>query len=65
MDINALQWKDLNELLLNTDDEPTLRRWLQQTLEGGLPVYRALRIHGRLNAVRRAREIEDIKRKCA
>lgn len=64
VEVTQLSWADLNELLINTTDEKQLAKWLEETVRSGSE-YRALRVHGRLNAVRRQREIEDIKRKVA
>jgi hypothetical protein len=58
--VNALTWPKLCEAVLACEDVPTLNRWLKATVEGGQTLYRALRIHGRLNAVRRAQEIKAI-----
>ncbi len=59
-DITEIGWAELNKKLLATTDEKLLSRWLEATLASG-SLYRALRVHGRLSAVRRQREIRDIK----
>jgi hypothetical protein len=62
-DPNELSWSALCSQLLLCSDVATLQRWLAVTVTGGM-LYRALRVHGRMNAVRRAQELEEIKRKC-
>ena len=63
MNVTALSWSQLCALLLDTDNVVTLQRWLEQeTLAGKM--YRALRVHGRMNAVRRDKEIRAIKQSC-
>ena len=63
-DPNELSWSNLCSQLLLCSDVATLQRWLTITVNGGV-LYRALRVHGRMNAVRRARELAEIKRRCA
>jgi hypothetical protein len=58
--ITTVAWKQLNTDLLACDDVVRLQRWLTATIKTG-HLGRALRIHGRLTAVRRAREIQAIK----
>lgn len=49
-----------------TDDETLLSSWLREMLDGAsVSMCRALRIHGRLNGVRRAREIREIRERVA
>ena len=57
----GLSWARLNEELMATDDEVKLAAWLREALDGAsMSMGRMLRIHGRLNGVRRAREIREI-----
>jgi hypothetical protein len=58
----TMKWPELNLALTLCCDEVTLRRWLKEELKAGGPPYRALRIYGRLSAVRREREIREILR---
>ena len=62
-DPNELSWSNLCSQLLLCNDVATLQRWLAVTVTGGV-LYRALRVHGRMNAVRRAQELAEIKQKC-
>ena len=64
MDVTTLSWPALCDLLLKTDDVELMRGWLAATVKTG-STYRAMRIHGRMNGVRRAQEIEAIKRMLA
>jgi len=64
MTVTELSWPALNDALLECEDEATLRSWLTATLRQGGPPYRALRIHGRLSAVRRVRELKEIREQC-
>jgi len=57
----GLGWLELNALLLECDDLDTLQRWLEQAMVGSNSVRRALRVHGRLCAVRRAVEVRAIR----
>ena len=57
----SLSWRDLNTTLLECEDVPTLRRWLSEVVAEGRSLHRALRVHGRLNAVRHAQEVAAIK----
>jgi hypothetical protein len=50
----------MNTALLACEDVGQLQRWLTETVASGL-LYRALRVHGRMNCVRRAQEIRNIK----
>ena len=54
---------ELNAALLATEDVATLERWLADAVAAGV-MYRALRVHGRLNGVRRREEIARIKIQC-
>jgi hypothetical protein len=66
--VAALSWGDLCTELLQCDDVATLQGWLEQELRPDYAqptLYRALRIHGRMNAVRRAQEITAINKRCA
>ena len=60
--VNSLTWAELNVALM-TADERTLARWLRETVATG-SLYRALRVHGRLNALRKEREIAEIRTRC-
>ena len=59
-DVNAMSWPQLNDALLKCEDVAKLSRWLKATMQGGGTLYRALRIHGRLTAVRRVQELATI-----
>ena len=59
--INDVSWTRLNVVLLKCKDTTQLQRWLAETIPTGR-LNRALRIHGRLNAVRRAEELVAIKK---
>lgn len=65
IDVNAISWGELNTRLTEISDVTVLRKWLDDTMAKGGPKYRAVRIHGRLNAVRREQELETIKEHCA
>jgi hypothetical protein len=55
------QWEELNKKLLRCNDERQLRTWLNDMLDAGdTPLYRVLRVYGRLSAVRRKLEIQKI-----
>ena len=54
-----LSWNELNVELTKCTDVKLLETWLKQTIRTG-SLYRSLRIHGRLSAVRRAQEIQQI-----
>lgn len=62
-DITESSWVELNAALAVTSDTVVLRRWLEATLASTRKSrkYRALRIYGRLSAVRRAEELREIK----
>ena len=62
-DITETSWAELNKALAETNDVMTLRHWLAATLASTRKSrkYRALRIYGRLSAVRRAEELREIK----
>ena len=62
-DPNELSWSNLCSQLLLCSDITTLQHWLAVTVTGGM-LYRALRVHGRMNAVRRAQELAEIKQRC-
>lgn len=53
----------LNEELLDCEDTARLGAMLKKEV-GAKCLYRALRVHGRLNAVRRAQEIRAIEAAC-
>ena len=57
--VRRMTWTELNARLVETEDEAVLRRWLKDAVQGGR-FNRAMRIHGRLSAVRRAREHREI-----
>jgi hypothetical protein len=59
-DVNAMSWPQLNDALVKCEDVVKLGRWLKATMQGGGTLYRALRIHGRLTAVRRVQELAAI-----
>ena len=63
IDVLVLSYGDLNSALLECTDQKQLHHWLSTTVASGV-LYRALRVHGRLNAVRRAQEITAIKKTC-
>jgi hypothetical protein len=56
-------YEELNTALLACADLTLLNRWLSAVVASGV-LYRALRVHGRLNAVRRAQEVATIKKTC-
>jgi hypothetical protein len=62
-DINAMSWPQLNDALLECEDVAKLSRWLKATVATGVR-YRALRVHGRMNAVRRDQELRAIHAAC-
>jgi len=62
--VAGLTFYDLNALLLQTEDVDLLQKWLNQTVAEGI-LYRALRIHGRLNGVRRQQELSRIRKACS
>ena len=62
--VTALGWPDLCAAVLECDDVPTLQRWLDDMLATATPgeaPYRALRIHKRMNKVRRQQELAVIR----
>lgn len=59
--VAALSWSELNEALLGCEDMRTLGAWLDETVESTMSLARALRVHARLNLVRRRAEMEEIK----
>ena len=62
----GMSWSQLNAALMETEDEGKLAAWLKEMLDGAsMSMSRALRIHGRLNGVRRAREIKEIRERVA
>ena len=63
LDVTQESYNDLNTRLLACTDLAALQKWLSDTVASGV-LYRALRVHGRLNAVRRAHEIDTIKQTC-
>jgi hypothetical protein len=62
--IITMTWPRLCDALLECDDVAMLNRWLMATVESGGSLYRALRIHGRLSAVRRTQELKVIHAAC-
>ena len=62
-DITALSYSEMNDALLACNSQEQLHHWLSDTVATGV-LYRSLRVHGRLNAVRRAQEVEVIKKTC-
>lgn len=58
--IRRMTWAELNIRLVETEDEVVLRRWLKDAVQWGR-FNRAIRVHGRLSAVRRARELKEIR----
>jgi hypothetical protein len=60
--IHSLSWSALNRLLLTCADEQILRQWLDDTAAAGRAT-RAMRIYGRLSAVRRTHELKILRRK--
>jgi hypothetical protein len=62
-DVTQISYEDLNTALLECDDLMQLNKWLSAVVASGV-LYRALRVHGRLNAVRRAQEVQAIKKTC-
>jgi hypothetical protein len=62
--VAELGWPELCHLVLECDDVSTLQRWLDDMLatarRGDAP-YRALRIHKRMNKVRRQQELAVIR----
>ena len=59
-DVTVLCYTDLNTELLACNDVDTLQAWLADTVKTG-SLYRSIRVHSRMNAVRRAQELADIK----
>ena len=58
----GLSWSQLNEALLECDDVATLQRWLAEVTAKTKSVHRALRVHSRMNTVRRAKEVAETRR---
>jgi hypothetical protein len=63
-DVNAMSWPKLCDALLDCQDVARLSRWLRDTMAAGGPPYRAMRVHGRLSAVRRHHELKAIRAAC-
>ena len=61
IDVTGLSWSRLNEALLECDDLVTLQRWMEAAIADGDTLLRVLRIHSRLNVVRRAQEVKALK----
>jgi hypothetical protein len=55
---DAMGWYELNAALLGAD-EAKLWGWLKDTARGGR-LNRAMRVYGRLSAVRRSREVAEL-----
>lgn len=60
LDITKLSYTALNTTLLECNDVSVLMDWLTKTMATGV-LYRALRVHGRMSAVRRAQELAKIR----
>lgn len=60
-----MSWPELNRVVKQCGDEAKLRRWLRDEMQRRGPIYRAMRIYGRLSAVRRKREVDEIRKKVA
>ena len=60
---DGLSWSLLNEVLLATENLNDLQQLLEAITTSGR-MARALRVHGRMNTVRRAIELREIKRRC-
>jgi len=59
--IKLLHWEELNSTLLLCEDEATLTRWLDEAVNSPLvPVHACLRVHSRLNKVRRTKERAEL-----
>lgn len=58
-----MTWAELNRQLLGCDDLAALQRMLRKALEAGHR-GRALRVYGRMSAVRRAREMAELEARC-
>lgn len=63
MEQQRMSWAALNAWLLTNDNEQQLEEKLMHYKEQGR-LSRAMRVYGRLSAVRRMREIREIRRKC-
>ncbi len=59
VDSTIFSWARLNAALLECEDERMLRNWLEAQISAGRRT-RALRVYGRLSAVRRARELTEL-----
>ena len=56
----GVSWAALNACLLDCEDQTELRRWLGREVASHRKT-RALRVYGRLSAVRRAQEVRALK----
>ena len=56
-------FNELNESLIECEDASELASWLEVEKTSGC-FYRAMRVYGRLSAVRRESEVKEIKRAC-
>ena len=61
VDVISLSWFRLNEALLKCDDLVVLQQWMEVAITGGDTLLRVLRIHSRLNVVRRTREVKALR----
>jgi hypothetical protein len=59
----SMTWPKLNIELLATENEQLLHRWLRDELDAGQPQYRVMRIYCRLAAVRRRRELAELRQR--
>jgi hypothetical protein len=63
-EVLALNWPELNRVLLECTDEVELQCWLAAATADGRKT-RIKRIYGRLSAVRRANELEALKKEAS
>jgi len=61
-DVTLLSWSQLNMVLLECEDVPTLQAWLTAAVSDGRAT-RIKRVYGRLSAVRRTSELKVLGRK--
>ena len=59
-DTMQIRWTDLNNVLRGTEDEKLLRKMLAQERNGPNRGAWVIRIHSRLNRVRRIREQQEL-----
>ena len=60
---HTTSFNELNESLMACSNVSELQVWLEVEKASGC-LYRAVRVHGRLSAVRREAELKDILRMC-